>query len=237
VGAPSNGQVGQPGCSDHGGSAGFSQLGPARGVSRQADPGGMGCARRASGSAATASFGCSRRSPLMGRPGRFSGGGARADLGCADRSRRRRTRGRSDVGIASAAAARRGARARMGCTGPSATGRRTRAKLGCTRTSGACRRCSRAELGRTGTARTTGSAFGGPSARPAAARFCTRVGRGAGARCITSRRCAATRLESTGGAVLGPPEAFEPDPGRPNFGQLGCAAGRGPGADRRTGVE
>jgi hypothetical protein len=169
----------------------------------------------------------------MGRPGRLSGGGAHADLGCAHRSRRRPTRRRPDVGIATATA-RRGTRARLGRTGPAATGGRARAGLGCTCTAGAPRRRSCAQLGRTGT---TSSPGGRPSGRVAAARLRTRVGRIAGTCRTASGRYAATRLESTRGTLLGPAQACQPAPGRPGVRRLGRAAGAGSGADRRAGVE
>jgi hypothetical protein len=246
VGASGPGQVGQPCGSDDRGSSDLAELGPACCLARQARPGRLGRTGRAPGSAASATFCGSSARPVLGYSGRFSGGCARADLGRADGSRSRRSRRPSDVGIPTATRARRGTRARLGDTGPAATGGCARARLGCACTAGITRRSPRPELGRAcaagapgrssraelGRTRTTRSTSGRPS--PRASRAC--VGRTACACRATSDRSAATCLESTGGAVLGPAQACEPDPRRPAVQQLGRAAGRGSGPDRRPSV-
>jgi hypothetical protein len=245
LGAPGPGQVGQPGGSDDRGPSDFAELGPASGLARQARPGGMGCPGRAAGSAASATFSCSSARPVVGYSGRFSRVGVRADLGRADGSGSRRSRRRSNVGIATAAA-RWGTPARLGGTGPAATGERARARLGCASSAGVTRRGPRAELGRTRTAGAPGRGSRAELGRPRATGFAggrpspwayrTSVGRTAGACRAASDRCAATCLESTRGAILGPAQACEPDPRRTAVQRLGRAARRGPGPDRRPGV-
>jgi hypothetical protein len=203
VGAPRDGQIGQPGCSNHRGSSDLSELGPARGLARQGAAGRMGGAGG------------------FARSARFSSGAAGADLGCSDGPCRRRIRCCTDVGIATAAAWR-SSRAELGRAGPTgpasrtgptgAGGGRARSKLGC---AGATGRSSRAELGRAGA---TVSACGRTSAG-------TPLGR-IGARSSASRRSAGTSMEFARGAVVGPAQARQPDPAWIGFGQLGRATPR-----------